>query len=108
MSDHEADVQCTPSHHAKLLAQLSDYATSWKLIGTHLGFRQGELSNIEAAPLHLQGAPVSWLSELISQWLEWAPGDQRGSVQFATLNALRGALHDAGVEVSALKLTLEE
>ena len=48
-------------------------------------------------------SPVSWLSAMLSQWLQWAPGDSQGSTSFATLEDLKAALnqgataHDLGV-----------
>ena len=63
------------NHHSSLLLQLTNYAAVWREIGTHLGFHPGELSNIEARPNLMQSAPVSWLSAMLSQWLQWAPGD---------------------------------
>ena len=103
--DIEQDIQCNHTHHAELLHQLTDYAMKWRLIGIHLGFRDGELDNIEGAPLLLQEAPVSWLCKMLSLWLEWAPGDSRGSTQYATLNALKAALQSAALEI---ELTLQE
>ena len=40
----------------------------------------------------LMQAPESFLSEMLSQWLQWAPGDGRGSTGFATRESLRAAL----------------
>ena len=97
IQDVEQDVQCNHTHHAELLQQLTDYATKWRFIGLHLGFREGELDNIQGAPLLLQEAPVSWLCKMLSLWLEWAPGDSRGSTHYATLNALKAALHSTGI-----------
>ena len=37
-------------------------------------------------------APNSYLEEMLTQWLEWTPGDERGSTGFATKKALRVAL----------------
>ena len=41
-------------------------------------------------------APRSWLGQMLTQWLEWAPGDGHGSTGFATKKALRmhGTLED--------------
>ena len=88
-------------HHSTLLKQLTNYAAAWKVIGTHLGFHPGELSNIEARPNLIQGAPVSWLSAMLSQWLQWAPGDSRRSTSFATLQDLKTALDHAGLAATA-------
>jgi hypothetical protein len=37
-------------------------------------------------------APLNYLREMLSQWLQWAPGDGRGSAGFATRESLRAAL----------------
>jgi hypothetical protein len=37
-------------------------------------------------------APQSFLGEMLSQWLQWASGDGRGSTGFATRESLRAAL----------------
>ena len=37
-------------------------------------------------------APGSYLGEMLSQWLQWAPGDGRGSTGFAMRESLRKAL----------------
>ena len=81
--------------HAQLLQQLSEHASEWREIGTHLGFRQGELNNIEHTPTHITGGPTRCLSAMLSEWLEWAPGDGRGSKQYATLSALKKAVSQA-------------
>ena len=74
-------------------------------IGIHLGFREGELDNIQGAPLLLQEAPVSWLCKMRFQWLEWAPQDNRGSTNYVNLNSLKAALHKTGIEI---KSTLQD
>ena len=102
----DTSVRYNSSHHALLLTQLKQHATKWKEIGTHLGFTQGELSNIQASPLHLNEAPKSWLSAMLSEWLEWAPGDQRGSKNYATLSGLKSAVREAGLGRTAEELTL--
>ena len=92
-----------PSH---LISQLSNCAPKWREIGTHLGFDQNELDAIQARPLLLSGAPQTWLSDLISCWLEWTPGDCRGSVRYANLEDLRSTLHKTGYKDIADKLLL--
>ena len=80
-------------HLAILLSKLNDHAWRWRDIGSSLGFRQGELSNIQAN-VQQQDAPVGCLRAMLSQWLQWAPGDSRGSSSYATLDALKTALRD--------------
>ena len=55
------------------------------------------MDNIQGHPLLLQRAPNSWLGEMLTQWLQWAPGDRRGSTGFATKNSLRAALLKANL-----------
>ena len=88
----------TEYHLGGLVGQLSQHATKWRDIGTHLGFLPGELSNIEASPNLIQGAPVSWLSAMLAQWL------QRTSS--ATLEDLKTALGKAGLAAAAHDLKL--
>jgi hypothetical protein len=87
-----------------LLGRLDGRAHQWRDIATHLGFRQTELDNIQARALLLQGSPQSWLRAMLSEWLEWAPNDSRGSSSFATLQALKDALNKSGVGATASTL----
>ena len=50
------------------------------------------MDNIQSRPMLAVLAPNSWLGRMLTQWLEWAPGDRRGSVGFATRDSLRDAL----------------
>ena len=44
-----------------------------------------------------QSAPKSYLREMLSQWLQWAPGDGRGSTGYASKKSLRAALLKANL-----------
>ena len=88
-------------HHSILLKQLTKHASVWREIGTYLGFAQGELNNIQANQFLAVNSPVSWLSAMLSQWLQWAPGDSRGSNSFATLEDLKSALSQARLGATA-------
>ena len=90
--------------HPSLYEKLKEHSYKWKEIGTLLGFRPGELDNIEARPLLLSSAPKSWLSAMLEEWLKWAPGDARGSTEVATLNGLRQALDKAGLSATTQAL----
>ena len=95
----------TTADHPKLLIQLCEHAAKWKDIGTYLGFSQGELEIIQTNPmLFVQGAPRSYLNYMLSEWLQWAPGDDRGSTQFATLQAFQSAMNKAGLGMAARQL----
>ena len=95
-------------HLATLLQRLREHASKWRDIGTNLGFRPGELDNIQAAPKDLMGAPQSWLSAMLAEWLEWAPGDERGSDQYATLKALKEAVSKTTLGTTAESLTISD
>ena len=94
----------TESDMAALYGRLDCHAHQWRDIATHLGFQQTELDIIQARPLLLQGAPQSWLRAILSEWLEWAPNDSRGSSSFATLQALKDALSISGLGATASTL----
>ena len=94
-------------HLAMLLSKLNDHAFCWRDIGSSLGFKQGELSNIDASVRQQDNpGPVGCLRAMLSQWLQWAPGDNRGSPLFATLDALKTALRDSGLGAIASSISL--
>jgi hypothetical protein len=90
-----------------LLQQLKNHAAKWREIGIYLGFLPGELDNIGARPNLSPGAPGSWFGAMLESWIQWAPGDGRGSTSFATLEDLKDALSEAGLGASARGLTLQ-
>ena len=71
-----------------------------------LGFMQDEMKNIEANALLLTGSPTSWFTQMLSDWLQWAPGDGRRSTYFATLEKLKDALKQANLGATAETLHL--
>ena len=91
-------------HLSNLLCKLNPHASKWREIGTHLGFRQGELDNIEHKPLLLNEGPKAWLREMLREWLEWAPGDSRGSSSSASIECLKCALDKSGLAQTALEV----
>ena len=64
---------------------------NWKSLGSELGFSTEELDAIDHAN------PQNQFKVLLGQWLEWYPGDRRGSTSFATYTALKSALMKAGL-----------
>ena len=84
-SSEGTDIQrLTESPHlALLMTKLSDHASKWREIGSNLGFREGELDNIQSGTQH-QDAPKCYMRTMLSQWLQWAPRDNRRSSSFAT------------------------
>ena len=101
-------VRLTDKTLPALFQQLINHASKWRLIGLHLGFLPGELSNIEARPTLLQGAPVSYLGALLEESIQWAPGDSRGSTSFTTLDSLKDSLTKAGLAAAAHDLKIGE
>ena len=101
------DIECESTHHTTLYQQLKLHAAKWREIGTHLGFHEGELDIIERSPRHYHGGPKSCLNAMLSEWLEWAPGDGRRSVQHATLNQLKVAVSESGCARTAHKLHIK-
>lgn len=52
-----------------------------------------ELSIIQSDPmLMIQDPPASYLGRMLEMWLKWAPGDGRGSKNYATFEELHAAL----------------
>ena len=91
-------------HLPELLSKLNDHACRWRDVGMYLGFRQGELDNIEGKPsLHSSG-PKGWLREMLREWLEWAPGDSRGSSSYASIDSLKCALDKSGLSQTTLDI----
>ena len=87
-----------------ICGQLYQYASKWRTIGQGLGFTSAELDTIQASPANFTDAPTSYLYAMFSRWLQWAPGDARGSRDYATLRSLRRAVDRAGLGVVAQQL----
>ena len=93
------------SHHTKIYAVLKDHAADWRDIGSALGFSEGELNNIQSDQnLLTQSPPMSFLRKMLSQWLQWTPGDGRGSEGYATRESLVAALLKANLGQLAEKI----
>ena len=90
--------------HQSLIEQLGIHAPKWKEIGTYLGFHQPELRLIETSPALLMGAPGTWFSAMLEAWLQWEPGDKRGSKERASLESLKTAVDKAGLGRTAAEL----
>ena len=87
-----------------MLRQLKKHAVKWREIGTNLDFLPSELDNIGAQPNRMQGAPLSYFGAMLQEWIQWAPGDSRGSTNFANLEDLRSALNETGLGATAHEL----
>ena len=80
------------------------HAANWREIGICLKFLPSELRNIAAQPYLMQSATLSYFEAMLSQWVQWAPGDSRGSTNFAYLEDLKSALNQAGFGATAHEL----
>ena len=80
----------------------------WRDIGLTLGFSTKELDNIQQnADFQHHNNPVHtskydhfgkrYISEMLSEWIKWYPGDSRGSTSFATYTQLKTKLVEAGL-----------
>ena len=83
---------------------LHECASQWRRIGLALCFQPRELDVIQSNPLLYARAPVSWLNEMLSQWLKWRPGDERGSGYIPTKKDLQRALLHIGLSACSDKL----
>lgn len=92
-------------HLPILLDQLNVHASKWRMIGTNLGFRTAELDGIQSKPTLITEAPGSYLSEVLNQWLQWAP-DPTNKRNFATFEALQSAVRRAGLARVAANLKI--
>lgn len=81
------------SDHTKIHAELQAHAAKWREIGSALGFLEEELDNTQSNQMLLtQSLPMSFLRKMLSQWLQWTPGDGRGSKGYAMRESLVAAL----------------
>ena len=87
--------------HTFLYGKIVQHSAKWRKIGIFLGFYPGELDIIQARPFLLNTAPESWLGAMLAQWLQWAPGDERGSTNVANEHSLKQALIKAGLSDTA-------
>jgi hypothetical protein len=89
----DSETRLCDDDHSWIYNKLKDKAAYWRDIGRKLGFKEGEMNNIQVNQmLMMQSPPKSYLGEMLSQWLQWTPGDGRGSTGIATRESLRAAL----------------
>ena len=84
---------------------LQSYSYKWNQIGLSLGFTQHELRTISNMVILLTGAPVSYLQELLSQWVQWPTTDHPNH---PTLEALCTALSSSLVGLGSLAEEVEK
>ena len=101
-----SETKLSDGHFPLIYEKLRPHSSKWQDIGTGLQFTSSELTNIRSNHLLLTTGPHGYLWEMLSQWLQWASGDARGSTDYATLEALRSAMDKAGLGRAAQELTL--
>ena len=84
-----------------LYRKLIQHSSKWRDIGMFLGFSPGELDDIQERPPLYGTAPKSWLRAILTEWLQWAPGDGRRSTNVANEHNLKQALIKAGFSDTA-------
>ena len=87
------------SDYIAIYSVLEFYAAKWRDIGKALGFSKGEISKIQSDP-KIKQTPQSFLGELLTRWLQWAPGDERGSRAFP----MKEDLHTALMEINLISV----
>lgn len=97
-----------PHHYGTLHEQLTPCADRWEKIAIGLRFTSDEIRNIKYSLMNVADGPTACLGAVLADWIQWAPGDARGSIDRATLEALKTAISKAGFGVIANELTLCE
>jgi hypothetical protein len=88
-----------------LMRLLQSYSYKWNPIGLNLGFTQHELNTIFGMLKLMVGAPVSYLQELLSQWVQWPTEEHQNN---PTLGALCTALRSSLVGLGGLAEEVEK
>ena len=88
-----------------LVRLLQTYSYKWNPIGLSLGFTPHELCTISCMVTLLTGAPVSYLQELLSQWVQWPTTDHPNH---PTLRALCTVLRSSLVGLGSLADEVEK
>ena len=94
---HEEDVRL-------LMTLMQSFSDRWRDIGMELGFTQPELNQIGKNPMLLTTAPKSFMTELLSQWVQWPTKDHP---KVPTLGALCDTLRSSLVRLGSLAETVE-
>ena len=68
-----------------LLNLLHDFSHKWFDIGISLGFFPSELNLIRTMPSLFMKAPVSYLTKLLSQWVQWPTAKHPTKANLKTL-----------------------
>ena len=83
--------ELTESDYKAIMEELVKVKSQWKPIAVELGFLPHEIQDISFNQVHAHDN--NYIYDVITRWLQWAPGDGRGSKDIATLEALQDALN---------------
>ena len=98
-------VKVTEKDIVTILSLLQKYSSKWNEIGLTLGFIKPELDTIFSMSKLFNGAPASYLQELLSQWVQWPTTDHPKN---PTLEALCTALRSSLVGLGSLAEEVEK
>ena len=74
----------------------------WRNVGVYLSFHSSELDVIERMPLRIPEGCPGYFTEMLCQWLKWAPPNH----PYPTVLNLASALRRAGEEATAFHLEI--
>ena len=104
-SSEAAELILTEEDMHKLINLIHKFSSKWYYIGLGLGFIPPELDSISSNPTLLSSAPDSYLTELLSQWIQWPTEDHPTK---PTLRALCKALRNSSVGLGSLADKVEK
>ena len=87
-----------------LLNLVHNFSDKWHHIGLGLGFAPSELNQISSNPSLFMSAPASFLTQLLSQWVQWPTVHHPTK---PTLRALCGTLRSSFVGLGSLAEKIE-
>ena len=105
VSSEAAELILTQEDMRKLINLIHNFSSKWYYIGLGLGFISPELDNISSNPMLLSSAPDSYLTKLLSQWVQWPT---KYHPTKPTLRALCEALHSSPVGLGSLADKVEK
>ena len=98
-----SDRHLTENDIPQLMEKLAPHAAKWSLLGIALGFKPSELDLIAAKPRLFYGAPTTYLTEMLYEWVQWSP--ETVNTKYATITDLKLALRSQLVGLGALSKT---
>ena len=88
---------------------LQSHSFKWNPIGLSLGFTPSELITIQSMSRLFIGAPISYLQELLSQYVQWPTTDHpKTPTQEALCKALQSPLVGLGSLAESVENELKE